>query len=576
MIRQSNNGLWHQLLPAYIFTKPVLYGTYFWALLIHFADFINNDSGNIILRIVIVTILHAGVYGALFLLKQVVLDRVKPGLVPSLTLGTLAVIGLSRGFLFENWLFNLGISAIEDTGLRMQTSLINTVCSFSVGIIATANSRMHQVKNAQLLNELDRLEEIKFTSLARIKAINNDAIEEIKSELFKHTKSMHGRSINEALVILRTMIDSVVQPLSRQLAVQDNNWHPPTSREVKVQVNWIQAFKSGLNPGKIHYVLIPLLMILSSLPTVVENSSSVFDNLFIFLAYFVAVLIGKVFSFIFTDKSADFGKYLFTTLATGFIMGLSALPSTQNYDSPYGFLILSTLTYPVTSSLISMLFSANEQLTIASKNLAKATQELEWNVARIREAQHQNQRNLARALHGSVQAKLASAYLELEKINLGEIDSPEKVDQLLAEIQESIATINTRQPEHEDLPRLITNTKENWDSVAAVTSQISDLELIQQDVLCVVALIDVIPELVFNAIKHGKATAIEISIKLKYQRVVELTVKDNGVHELIDLGSGLGTKIMNESAISWKRERVSGYTITTAEFAYSLDKLLPN
>jgi signal transduction histidine kinase len=491
-------------------------------------------------------------------------------------LGTLAVIGLSRGFLFENWLFNLGISAIEDTGLRMQTSLINTVCSFSVGIIATANSRMHQVKNAQLLNELDRLEEIKFTSLARIKAINNDAIEEIKSELFKYTKSMHGRSINEALVILRTMIDSVVQPLSRQLAVQDNNWHPPTSREVKVQVNWIQAFKSGLNPGKIHYVLVPLLMILSSLPTVVENSSSVFDNLFIFLAYFVAVLIGKVFSFIFTDKSADFGKYLFATLATGFIMGLSALPSTQNYDSPYGFLILSTLTYPVTSSLISMLFSANEQLTIASKNLAKATQELEWNVARIREAQHQNQRNLARALHGSVQAKLASAYLELEKINLGEIDSPEKVDQLLAEIQESIATINTRQPEHEDLPRLITNTKENWDSVAAVTSQISDLELIQQDVLCVVALIDVIPELVFNAIKHGKATAIEISIKLKYQRVVELTVKDNGVHELIDLGSGLGTKIMNESAISWKRERVSGYTITTAEFAYSLDKLLPN
>jgi signal transduction histidine kinase len=316
-------------------------------------------------------------------------------------------------------------------------------------------------------------------------------------------------------------------------------------------------------------------MIFSALPTVIENSSSVFDNLFVFLAYFVAVLIGKVFSFIFTDKSADFGKYLFATLATGFIMGLSALPSTQNYDSPYGFLILSTLTYPVTSSLISMLFSANEQLAIATKNLAKATQELEWNVARIREAQHQNQRNLARALHGSVQAKLASAYLELEKINLGEIDSPEKVGQLLAEIQESIAKINTQQPDHEDLPGLITKTQENWDSVAAVTSQILDLELIQQDVLCVVALIDVIPELVFNAIKHGKANTIEISIKLKDQRVVELIVQDNGIHELTDLGSGLGTKIMNESAISWKRERVTGYTITSAEFAYSLEESLP-
>jgi signal transduction histidine kinase len=576
MIRQSNNGLWHQLLPAYIFTKPVVIGTYLWSLLIHFADSINNDSGNIILRIIIVTTLHTGVYGVLFLVKQVVLDRLKPGLVPSLTLATLAMIGLSRGFLFENWLFAWDISTIKDTGLRMQTSLINTVCSFSVGIIATANSRMHQIKNAQLLNELDRLEEIKATSLARLKAINNDVIEGIKTELEKYTKSMPGRSISEVLVILRTMIDSVVQPLSRQLAVQSNNWHPPASREVKIQVNWVEAFKSGLNPGKIHFVLVPLLMILSALPTVNENSPSLLDYFYISLAYSVAILTGMLIKFVFANGSVNLGRYLIATLTTGFLMGASALPMTQDYDSPYGFLVLSTLTYPVTSSLISMLFRANDQLTIASKRLTHATQEMEWNVARIREAQHQNQRNLARALHGSVQAKLASAYLELERINLGEIDDPERVKQLLNEIQDSIATINTRQPEHEDLPRLIANTQENWVSVAAVTSQISDLELIQQDVLCVVALIDVIPELVFNAIKHGKATAIEISIKLKDQRIVELTVKDNGIHELIDLGSGLGTKIMNESAISWKRERVSGYTVTTAEFAYSLEKSLPN
>jgi signal transduction histidine kinase len=575
MIRQSNNGLWHQLLPAYIFTKPVVIGTYLWALLIHFADSINNDSGNIILRIIIVTTLHTGVYGVLFLVKQVVLDRLKPGLVPSLTLATLVIIGLSRGFLFENWLFAWDISTVKDTSLRMQTSLINTISSFSVGIIATANSRMHQVKNAQLLNELDRLEEIKATSLARIKAINNDAIEGIKTELEKYTRNMHGRSIAEILLILRTMIDSVVQPLSRQLAVQENNWHPPASREVKVQVNWIQALKSGLNPGKIHYVLVPLLMIMSALPTVIENSPSLLDYFYIALAYSVAILTGKLITFVFANGLVNLGLYLVATLTTGFLMGVSALPMTQDYDSPYGFLILSTLTYPVTSSLISMLFNANDQLTIASRRLTQATQELEWNVARIREAQHQNQRNLARALHGSVQAKLASAYLELEKIDQGKIENPEKVNQLLAEIQDSIATINTKQPEQEDLLRLIAKTKENWVSVAAVTSQISDLELIQQDVLCVVALIDVIPELVFNAIKHGKATAIEISIKLKDQRIVELTVKDNGVNELIELGSGLGTKIMNESAISWKHERVSGYTVTSAEFAYSLEKSLP-
>jgi hypothetical protein len=55
-----------------------------------------------------------------------------------------------------------------------------------------------------------------------------------------------------------------------------------------------------------------------------------------------------------------------------------------------------------------------------------------------------------------------------------------------------------------------------------------------------------------------------------------LTVEDNGVRELVDVGSGLGTKILEESAISWSRKRVAGHTITAAEFAYSLERTLPN
>jgi two-component sensor histidine kinase len=128
------------------------------------------------------------------------------------------------------------------------------------------------------------------------------------------------------------------------------------------------------------------------------------------------------------------------------------------------------------------------------------------------------------------------------------------------------------------LLELLAQTQANWASVAAVTCQVSDedLELIHRDDLSTVALIYVIPELVFNAIKHGKADLIDISIRFKNERVVELIVQDNGIRELINVGSGLGTKILNESAISWNRKRVAGSTITKAKFAYSLEKVLPN
>jgi signal transduction histidine kinase len=569
---------WYQLLPAYIFTKPVFFGTYFLALLVHFADSINNTSGNVILRIVIVTSLHVGVYTSLFLIKQILLDRVKPGLVPWLTLATLAFIGLFRGFFFENWLFAWDISDSQDVSLRMQTSLFNIVSTFSLGIVATANSRMHQIKSAQLISEQENLEKIKVNALANIKSIDNEAVSNIKSQLDQYVKDLQGSSISQILLILRKMIDTVVQPVSRQLEVEPINLYSPASRDEKIRVNWLQAFKSGLNPGTISYGLVPILMIVVSLPTVIENSPTTVAFFSITLAYFVGLLFGKLFSSIFVNHKVNFGAYLGVTLVTGFAMGICTLQMTKNYDSPYGFLILSTISYPIAASLVSMVRNADAQLAIATRELAQATQKLEWNVARIREAQHQNQRNLARALHGSVQAKLAAAYLELEKINLEQVINPQRVDQIVAEIQESIATINSRQQQPEDLSKSIAKTIENWASVAEVTCQISDhdLNLINQDALCVVALIDVIPELVFNAIKHSKPTTVAILIKFSDERVVQLSVQDNGINELNQLGSGLGTKILDESAISWNRERVAGQTITTAEFAYSLEKTLPN
>ena len=569
---------WRQLLPAYIFTKPVFIGTYLWALLIHFADSINNDSGNVILRVLIITTLHMGVYAILFLFKQIILDRVKPRLVPLLTLATLALIGLARGFLLEKWLISWDISVSQDVGLRMQTSLVLCLTSFSVGIVATANSRMHQRKSGQLLNELIHLRKIKTDALARVRSINSESIEMIKNQLNAYVKSMHGKSVSDILQILRIMIDTVVQPLSRQLEVQAINLYLPISREDRIQVDWFRAFKTGLNPGKINYALMPFLMIACSLPTIIRNSSFNLAFFSLPLAYCVGFLIGKFFSINFIDKTSNFGLYLFASVCTGFAMGVCTLRMTQNYDSPYGFMILATITYPITASLVSMVSSADAQLVTATKQRAQATEMLEWNISRIREIEHQNQRNLARALHGSVQAKLASAYLELEKINLEKVDNSERVNQILAEIQESIQTFDMRRPEHFDLSKLMSNIKENWISVAQVNCQISDedLESIHQDVMVGTTLVDVIPELVFNAIKHGKATVIDIFIGFKNESVVELAVQDNGRYELIDMGSGLGTKILNESAISWNRERVAGQTVSRAEFAFSLDMALPS
>lgn len=562
---------WHQLLPAYIFTRPIIIGTFLWALLVHFADSINNDSGNVTYRIVIISCLHLGVYGALFIIKQLLLDRVKPNFVPPLTLLALFVVALFRGFLLEHWLFAWEITQSLDIGLRMRTSTVNTVSSFSIAIIATASARSHQMKNAHLHNELVRLESIQTHALAEIESVDSQAIEIIRADLKAYVDSMQGRSIDKVLVILKEMIDKVVQPISRRLENEVNLWTPPVVEEAKVRVNWFQAFKDGLHPGKINYVFVPTVMIFSSLPTVLKNTAFTMACIYLLFTYMVGVLIGKMFKKLFESHNVNYLLYSLVTLITGFAMGLTTLIMTRDYDSPFGFLPLATIFYPITAAFISMTTSADEQISNDTRKLATTAQALEWNIARIRETQHQNQRNLARSLHGSIQAKLASSYLELERTSFQDPAAKNRLDQIIDELQLSIAGITNARQSDDDLHQLMAKIQENWESVAEISYSVTefDLAMLHRDQLCMATIFDAIPELVFNAIKHGAANKIHISAGFNSDRVVQLMVEDNGVEEEIGIGSGLGTKILNDSSLSWKRNRHNGKTITQADFAFS-------
>jgi signal transduction histidine kinase len=236
-------------------------------------------------------------------------------------------------------------------------------------------------------------------------------------------------------------------------------------------------------------------------------------------------------------------------------------------------LILSTTFYPFASSIISLLTNADEQVRNASKELEKTTQELEWNVARIRESQHRSQRELARSLHGTVQAKISSSYIELENLKRAGQLTEQKLSEVLKEIETAISSIGANPGSVEDLISVLEKVKENWAAVAEIAISIDsdDVSTIDQDPLSKIALFDVVPELVFNAVKHGQATHIKVSIYFIDDRTIRLDVLDNGSQGLLESRVGLGTKILDESAISWLRERRDNQTLTSANFAFKID-----
>lgn len=564
------------LLPAYLFTWPVFITTFAWALLVHFLDSINNDSGDIAKRVIIITTLHLMLYAIMFIAKRSYLDRIKPAYVPLLLFISLSAAAIFRGYVMEQWLFAWNITNSLDLGLRMRTSFLNSATSISIAIIAAANTRRHHLTKVLLLNETARLENIKANSLESIKKLNNDAVSTIKTELTFHLDSMKGKSVTEILSILKTMIDKVVQPLSRRLDLEFKPWSPPEVRQTEIRIDWYQAFKTSLNPKSIRYGLVPFLMTVVALPTVLQYSEIMVAIPGLCFSFVIGYLVGKYLQKPFKADSASFLSYFVVTVSTGFAMGVSTFPLTRNYESPFGLLILGTILYPFSASIISLLTGADEQLAKSSKELALMTEELEWNVARIRENQYRSQRTLARNLHGSVQAKLASSYLELEQLSNGGAITELKLDETLSAIQQTIDSVSIEPELPHDLMSVIHKIQENWAAIAEIQADIEeqDLSRIQRDPLFMATLLDVIPELVFNGVKHGQATRISVSIRFKSDRVICLTVVDNGKNQLQDSKVGLGTRILNESSIAWSRERDLESTITSADFAFSLDEAI--
>lgn len=564
---------WRLLLPAYLFTWPVFFSTLSWALLVHFLDSVNNDTGNVIERVIIISVLHVVVFALVFIAKKLYLDRLKPAFVPGFLFSTLALVSILRGYLMENWLFVWDITATLDVGLRMRTSLLNTLITVSIAIIAAANTRQHQMTKSRLLNEVDRLENVKLTVLTNIDILETNATKEIKKDLMGHVQIIQTQKIDDVLVSLKTLIDKVVQPLSRKLETEFKPWIPPAIAETDIRVNWYQVFKSSLRSGQLHYLFTPSLMVLVVTPTVLENSPLISACLGLSLSFTIGAVSGKFARKLLQSKTPSPALYFALTIVIGFLMGLSSLPLTTNYDSPYGLLILSTTFYPFASSIISFLTNADEQVRNASKELEKTTQELEWNVARIRESQHRSQRELARSLHGTVQAKISSSYIELENLKRAGQLTEQKLSEVLKEIETAISSIGANPGSVEDLISVLEKVKENWAAVAEIAISIDsdDVSTIDQDPLSKIALFDVVPELVFNAVKHGQATHIKVSIYFIDDRTIRLDVLDNGSQGLLESRVGLGTKILDESAISWLRERRDNQTLTSANFAFKID-----
>ena len=559
------------LLPKHFFTLPVFISIYSWLNYVHLLDFTNNQGGRYLTRIVILTLLFLFSIGLLYIVSKLIVEKISINYAYIVFFAFIIIIGGLRGYLLDYYLLLFSVTEVNNAGFRVASSIANFSISALLATIAVGRIREHAQSVQKLMTDQYRLAYVEMVTKENLDEFEEKQVEPIKKQLLSNLKLIKTQSVDQALLTIRKTIDEIVQPLSRNLEELISNWNPPEVKQTELKIDWKKAIATATRPEEVNVKLTPVILSLIGTPTMVNNYGFVTGLTVIaqslLTGFFLYSLIKSVISKMFKGSLG----YMLILLISGLLQGLLSLIWTYSIDSSFAILILTPVAALVSGFFISLNNSATNQALEVAKSIEKTTKDLGWGVSRIRNEQHQRSRNLGRKLHGEIQAQFASAFLIIQNNQNDPAKAQSMVIDLASGLEKDVEKLSDISTKNQKLDEMIEKLKQTWQGVAVINFEANQevIENVDKDILCSTALLDIIPELCFNSIKHGQASEVEVSLTHINPKTILLQVKNNGLVGDKESQKGLGTKLLDECAISWHRNREKEHIITSAEFAIS-------
>jgi len=558
-------------LPKFFFSPSVFITMFLWTSYVHFLDFTNNRSGEYLLRFAIITIVF--LIAIIFMFFAFILFiKVDKKYQPYFLLISVMIAAAIRGYLLDVLLNQFLIQSESRPAFRIASSVLNFTVSAVLATIAKGKVREHSTGVQILVREQYRLSYVEKVTKENLQEFDAKQIEPIKNQLLASLKTLKTQGAEQALLTIRKTIDEIVQPLSRSLDELISQWNPPEVAQKESKINWKTAARQAAVLKEVDPKITPLIISFIAIPTVISNYGQVTGGIIILQTFITGY-------FVFSSIKKLVSKV--STSATGFFLALILSGLTQSsltlfwsypIDSSLGILFLAPGAVIVIGFLVALVNTASRQLNEVLVDISQTTKDLSWAVSRIRNEQHQRSRNLGRKLHGEIQARFSSAFLMLENNQNDPVKAKSLISEIANSLEKDVINLQETKSQTQDLDSVFENVQQTWQGLATIKFSVEEKlkKIIQNDNLCQTALVDVIPELCFNSIKHGKANELKVLIEQNSPKTIVLKVQDNGQQmEVKSSKIGLGTKLLEECAISWKREKEQGLIVTSAEFALS-------
>jgi signal transduction histidine kinase len=554
--------------PQALFSWPVFLLSLLWAITTNFTDVDNNPPGNYALRVLSVTAAHV----VLFVLAGIfqALSRLAPPLVGSIAMVP-AVVGMSlvRGWVVFTLLSAIGHDSADLLGYRLMGSVTNVGMSILVTAVVVHRVRTYRESRRALVAERIRLVEVRDHARSRLQAMAQQTVDEVRAAIVAALDLGKSRPAEATAEHIRTTIDEIVRPMSHRLEQEQFAWEPAELDSQAETLNWRGVLKNALSAEHLYPREIGFAITAVALSTTLRHQTPL-EALYVLSCALVGTwcCLLLVRRFVASRRStwAKRTSMVAGAVLAGIVTGFSTLPVKLDTERPFSLVVQAPLFTVLFTVLFALAGSATRQASRATSRLADTAAELSWEVARLSEEYRHARLSLARALHGKVQAGMMSSLMRLRQaMNDGDADLDAMTEHTRRELASLVASIGESGSEEAvSLDAVIADIQDTWEGVAAcrlaVDSQTS--ALVASDPIAMTALTELLPELAFNAIRHGHATVINLELGLHDDRTIVLVCSDNGSRPADSGRVGLGTKLLDQCALRWHRRTEQTGTIT--------------
>lgn len=560
------------LLPGALLSAPVFFLSLLWPVIVQFGESnaLGENSRDIAIRLALLFPIQVLMFAFPFLTWRWICPWVPSRNWTWLLLVSVIVGAAVRGIALGILLFLFGISESPEFVFRIVASVGHMGVVTVILWFLVSEVQGLQARRRQLMADRDQLIDLQIAAQRDLEQLGDRAAEEIRLSILQSLGGLQVSDSSELRERLRLTIDEVVRPLSHQLGAQSSAWAPTQPSTEKVRIDWPLAIREGLNPARIHPVVLSLLLLWLGFPIHIFQfaPSIVLAYTFITLLAMPAFWIARkvaIRASIRRGTGFTSMSFIVAVVVGALLMGLATLTYMWDEPQPFVFVIVAPVLALLISSLIAVAEAARDQNLELEADLTATTADLRWALARAREQYRQRERGLAHALHGRIQASLAAAFLRLEHAVAQGANDDAFLVSLQAEILEVLAELDFRDSAPDPIDKVIALTQSNWSGAVHIDFTVEPhvKQALAIDSLCARSVNDLIPELIFNSVRHGSATAIKVELEMADTRTLCLTVTDDGLNYKIETPYGLGSALLDDSSISWTRSRCGELTTTT-------------